>query len=257
MPWHTRTWQALTGKGRRPEPWGAGIVDEGSDLLGVRTRWDEVAADELVHLMPGLPREHSGARLAPILAEALARREADPLGDDPAVRGHAVAWLRAARRAVESGEAVPAQPGFLEAACLGWETGVNGGYLVPEANLLHETLAAAAWLGHVCRGRDALLTRFVQPVLAERLVEAETSEGSSPSSLVSLYLSLRVRQAGLGSALRKAARDLAQHEAPVLVRATIGLQSSCAVHPGLRDALTASTARLARWETESRAGRRA
>jgi hypothetical protein len=258
VPLHFRAWRTLTGGGPPSEPWGAGLVDEGFDPLGSTLRWDDVSADELVFLWPGLKPAEGRARLAPILAEALARREAGRLRDDPVASAHAAAWLRGLRDAIEASAPLPGEPGPLEAACLAWETGVNGAYLVPAAELLHETMAAAAWLGHACRGRDALLPPMVQSIIAERLAEGDAPDGDAPSVLVSSYLSCRVRQAGLGAALRRAGRHVARTGAPALVRAVAGPPAPLALPTALRATLARSAARItAATQDSAAAGRRA
>jgi hypothetical protein len=204
--------------------------------------WQDVAGDELVLRLPGLPsgRPLSGdaiGRLQPHLAEALARRRGGLPPDDPIVAAHAVACLEHGLVTLEGGqEAQHWAAGIFAAVCLSWETGINASYVQPETELLHETLSAAAWLGVVARGRDALLPPSVAEVI-DRLLAGATAEESDSFSLASAYLRFRIDQGALGRPLRDAIAELRARAVPPLVRGARAPSPAAAPPPALARAM--------------------
>lgn len=214
---------ARRGASRRTPPWGDGFVDEAPDVALATVSWREVASDELVLRLPGLPHPRplppeAVERLRPLLAEALARRSGGLPADHPGAGAYAIHCIRRGLDALDSTAPPAPAADILEAVCLSFEAGFNASYLRPETELLQEILTAAAWLGVVARGRDALLPQFVAEVI-QRLPAAPGTPQADPFSLASAFLGFRVRQAGLERTLRKAATDARLFAAIPLVKA--------------------------------------
>jgi hypothetical protein len=62
---------------------------------------------------------------------------------------------------------------LVEVLALSIDSGVNGAYVYPEHSWAHELLSAGAWIGHLTRGRPALLPPSIAGCLVEYLGAAK------------------------------------------------------------------------------------
>jgi hypothetical protein len=171
VSWINRAGSALgLGDRRKEAPWGDGWLDEGWDDLGGTIDWANAAADELVFLwprlrpagfLPALARD----RLLPLVIAA--RLRAGTAADEGPVGRSSLAVLARAEEILDGNAGPWRNAGLIEAVILSFEAGINGAYVVAAADLLHESLAACAWLGILCRGRDCLLPPVLAPAVRD------------------------------------------------------------------------------------------
>lgn len=216
----------------RPDLWGDGIVESGLAGLWSARGWSDVSDDELVFLMPGVLRaqanslDGAAARIRRVLASRA--RSGVPVRP-PATRA---SWrLDTAHVVASPAESrIPGWPAgaiahagadpfarlvmaeldrFHEDACLAAErrgpvtgaqalfrsihSGINAAYVYEDLAPLQETLAVGAWMGHLLRGRPALLP----PCLAEPLADLMTgSTADLPNAVADASAALLVAHLG-------------------------------------------------------------
>ena len=213
-------------------PWGDGLVEQSLASLYGPCSWDEVGEDELALLLPALTSPSAVARgggPAPHFRNALQRWTAIT-GDTPPrhrrdfdeVRRILETLLRHAETACPG--AAPSPGGSpprlsVEEAALGAVHGcIHPAYADPRLAALHETLTVCCWLGHLYRGRDALLSPGIAAPLGALLTRdgASTGRGDPAAGVVVHYAAA----GGGAKSLRHASRSVCKSGRPLLVRST-------------------------------------
>lgn len=172
------------GRQARGPLWGDGFLDDHPLNRWRAPRWDEVDLDELVLFDPCLRETARANRAAGLLGDHLracrdsfagrpapqpffAVRRSRALGDPPGAEIPAILDDALAGRPVSAGPEPCAHTAFSLASA------VNAAYLFPDAEPLHETFAAASWVGIVAGGRAALLSPPLAAILLDVLNAAE------------------------------------------------------------------------------------
>lgn len=248
MNWITR---AKTILGRSPRsgeaPWGDGLVEEGFGGLAGPTDWSKVDADELLFLIPGL---RPGSVLPPmgrerLLPQVQAARLRLEKQDRRDVLGRASRAVLARCGGALAGEAPDwSEAGLVEAGIVSFEAGINGAYVLGSAELLGDTMAACAWAGMVCSGRDALLAPVLAPALADMVAAGGVVASSGAYSCLVSLMRRRLDEAHLVVRLERALRSLGAGGRLPLVR---GARPHAPQDRPLPAGLEAALASIAAW----------
>ncbi len=230
----------------RIAPWGDGLVEQSLTAHLRPCRWDEVADDELVLLLPSLLHPAAMARVGPLAADGPASRflrAADEWREATARPDRAPRPARAPNRvqqildrlhaAALKGQwsaascVAPPMPDEFpslapeDAAIGAVHARIHPAYADPRLALLHETLSVCCWLGHLAAGRDALLPPAIAGPLATLLDSGapQARHGGDPAAaVVAHYADLA---AGGATRLAASARAVARTGRTRLVRSCV------------------------------------
>lgn len=210
------------GSQARQSVWGDGVLEDHPLDRWRAPRWDEIDLDELVLFDPSLGTAARAHRSAGFLGdhlracrEGFAGRPAEP-APFAERRARVLGERRGADMAAILDAALAGRPASGGAepcphAAFSLASAVNAAYLFPDAEPLHETLAAAAWVGVVAGGRAALLS---PPLAAIMLDILDAAERGSPRD--GLIAACAARAVG-ANALRRRARTALDRGRPVSV----------------------------------------
>ncbi|WP_447677274.1 hypothetical protein [Methylobacterium sp. M6A4_1b] len=230
----------------KPDLWGDGIVEGGLAGLWSARGWSDVSDDELVFLIPGVvraeansldgaaarirrvldSRARSGTQVRPPAARVNRRIDAAHLtvpsaesrvsewptgvivraGADPFARlvmaeldrFHEDACLAAERRGPTTG----AQAMFRSI-----HSGINAAYVYEDLAPLQETLAVGAWMGHLLRGRPALLPPCLAEPLADLITGSTAGLPNAAADASALLLAAHLGPDGSARLVRAAERS--------------------------------------------------
>lgn len=230
----------------RIAPWGDDVVEQSLTAHLRPCRWDEVADDELVLLLPPLLHPAAMARVGPLAADGPASRflrAADEWREAAAEPDRAPRPARAPDRVQEildrlhaaalngqwsaaayAAQAMPVEFPSLtpeEAAIGAVHARVHPAYADSRLALLHETLTVCCWIGHLATGRDALLPPAIAGPLAALLDSgaSQARHGGDPAAaVVAHYADLA---AGGATRLAASARAVARTGRTRLVRSRV------------------------------------
>ena len=210
------------GSQARQSVWGDGFIEDHPLARWRAPRWDEIDLDELVLFDPALGPAARANRAGGFLGDHLrACREGFAISrarppSFVARRARLLGEPRGADVSAILDDALAGRPpsGHGEPCALAafsLASAVNAAYLFPDAEPLHETLAAASWVGVVAGGRAALLS---PPLAAIMLDVLDAAERGSPRD--GRIAACAARAVGM-NALRRRARAALERGRPVAV----------------------------------------